>query len=86
MIDAQLACLEGERAAARVYFEEAIRIFTNEQSDHMLKYVRYRLGELVGDVVGQASCRDIRAWLEQQGVVNAEHFIRIFVPVGYPAR
>jgi hypothetical protein len=86
VIDAQLACLRGDRGAARVHFEDAIRSFSHEQSDHVLKYVRYRLGELVGDVVGQTSCRDIRAWLEQQGVVNAEHFIRIFVPVGIVAR
>jgi serine/threonine protein kinase len=86
VIDAQLACLKGDKALARAHFEEAIRSFAHEQSDHALKYVRFRLGELVGDVVGQTSCRDIRAWLEQQGVVNAEHFIRIFVPVSAAAR
>jgi eukaryotic-like serine/threonine-protein kinase len=81
VIDAQLACLEGDRAAARLLYEEAVRIFAHEQSDHALKYVRYRLGELVGDVVGQATCRDIRGWLEHQGVVDAEQFIRIFLPI-----
>jgi len=86
VIDAQLAWLKGDKALARAFFEEAIRSFAHEQSDHALKYVRFRLGELVGDVVGQTSCRDIRAWLEQQGVVNAEHFIRIFVPVSAAAR
>ena len=86
VVEAQLACLKGDRALARQLFEEAIRVFSHEQSDHVLKYVRYRLGELVGDVVGQASCRDIRAWMEQQGVVNAEHFIRIFVPVSAAPR
>jgi eukaryotic-like serine/threonine-protein kinase len=86
VIDAQLACLRHDRTSARAHFEEAIRVFTREQSDHVLKYVRYRLGELVGDVVGQATCRDIRGWLEHQGVVNAERFIRIFVPVSAAGR
>jgi hypothetical protein len=81
LIDAQLACLKGDRSLARARYEEAIHQYSFEQADHGLRYVRYRLGELVGDIVGHASCRDIRAWLEQQGVQNPEHFIRMVVPV-----
>lgn len=81
VLEAQLACVRGDRATARTRYEEAIAVFSREQSDHDLRHVRYRLGELIGDIVGQSSCRDIRAWFEQQGVADPERFIRIVIPV-----
>jgi hypothetical protein len=80
-IDAQLALLHGDRALARRRFEEALRQFSREQSEHAATYVRYRLGELLQDPAGRGLRHETRQALEQQGVVNVERFIRVLLPV-----
>jgi len=80
-IDAQLALLQGDRPLARRRFEEALRRFSREQSDHAAAYVRYRLGELLQDPAGRSMLQDTREALERQGVVHVERFVRIILPV-----
>ena len=80
-IDAQLALLQGDRSLARKRFEEALRRFSREQSDHAATYVRYRLGELLQDPAGRSMLSETREALERQGVVNVERFIRVILPV-----
>jgi hypothetical protein len=81
VLDAQIALLKGNRAQARTHFETALQQLVQCQADRPVQYVRFRLGELVGDAGGRAMQRDAREALERQGIVDSERFTRMLVPI-----
>jgi hypothetical protein len=80
--EGQLALLAGDKTAARRLLELAQSQFSNEQSDHAVRYMQYRLGGLIGGATGAAMQSDVREQLERQAVVDVERFIRCLVPIG----
>jgi hypothetical protein len=80
-LEGQIAVLKGNLALARAFFEAALQQFSKEQSDHAVLYVRYRLGELLGDLGGQAMQRNSRETLERQGIVDVEAFLHVVMPI-----
>ncbi|MET0390476.1 MAG: AAA family ATPase [Polyangiales bacterium] len=81
-LEAQVAVLKGDLGLARARFEAALQLFSKEQSDHAVHYVRYRLGQLLGDMGGQAMERAAREALERQGVKDVERFVQVAIPIG----
>jgi hypothetical protein len=80
--DGQLAFLRGDKTEARRQLELAQSQFSNEQSDHAVRYMQYRLGGLIGNANGHAMQTEVREQLERQGVVDVDRFIRCLIPIG----
>jgi hypothetical protein len=80
-LEGQMAVLKGNRALARTHYESALQLLSREQAEHAVQYIRYRLGELLGDAIGRAMQRDAREALERQGVVDVERFVRVTLPI-----
>jgi hypothetical protein len=81
-LSAQLALLRGDRIEAQAYFEQAIALFSAEQAEHPVLYIQYRLGELLGDSIGERMTLEATKLLSQQGVSNVARWVSSVVPIG----
>jgi hypothetical protein len=81
-LSGQLALLRGDRVEARAHFEEALALFSSEQAEHPVLYLNYRLGEILGDALGERLKADATKSLSQQGVSNVQRWVESFVPIG----
>ncbi len=82
-LQAPLAAQQGKPEEAHRLLADAIGLFEESDSHHLVAACRYRLGELLGGTRGDQYINQATSWMRGQGIGNVERMVRFLMP-GFP--
>jgi tetratricopeptide (TPR) repeat protein len=80
---APLAAQQGKPEEARRILAEAVDLFEDSDSHHLVAASRYRLGQMLGGARGDQYMAQAISWMRGQGICNVERMVRFLMP-GFP--